>query len=176
MMNDTRAGNGHRAGPYVLAPGEVRRDPASVPSVKAGSRDTAGSLAVFEDIMTPWASGPPLHLHTREDEGLYVIEGALLVQIGEDRHELAAGAFAWIPRDTPHTFANAAGAATRVLAVAVPGGIEGLFAEQGEYFARLSGPPDLDELGRIGARYGSRLLGAPITAAARLPASQPGSG
>ena len=48
--------------------------------------------------------------------------------------------------------------------ISVPGGLEGLFAEQSEYFARLRGAPDLAELGRIGARYGGRLLGPPITA------------
>jgi quercetin dioxygenase-like cupin family protein len=163
-MDATQEANGHRAGPYVLAPGEIRRNPLSMPGVKADSLDTAGLLAVFEGTMAPWAPGPPLHLHTREDEALYVVEGTLLVQIGEDRRELTAGAFAWIPRDTPHTFANAAGTAVRAVNISVPGGLEGMFAEQGEYFAHLRGAPDLAELGRIGARYGGRLLGPPITA------------
>jgi mannose-6-phosphate isomerase-like protein (cupin superfamily) len=163
-MDAAQEANGHRAGPYLLAPGEVRGNPRSDPAVKAGSRDTAGLLAVWEGTMAPWAAGPPLHLHTREDEALYVVEGTLLVQIGEERHELTAGAFAWIPRDTPHAFANAAGIAARVMGLAVPGGIEGLFAEQSEYFAHLRGAPDPAELGRIGARYGGRLLGPPITA------------
>lgn len=171
-MGDATQHGGHRAEAYLLAPGEVRRNPASHPPVKADSADTAGLLAVFEDAMAPWAAGPPLHLHTREDEALYVLEGAVLLQIGEERHELAAGAFAWIPRDTPHTFANASGTAARVLALTVPGGIEGLFAEQGAYFAQLRGAPNLAELSRIGARYGSRLLGAPITAAG-APIPQP---
>jgi mannose-6-phosphate isomerase-like protein (cupin superfamily) len=164
-MDATQEANGHRAGPYVLAPGEVRRNPLSAPSVKAGSGDTAGLLAVWEGTLAPWEPGPPLHLHTSEDEALYVVEGSLLVQIGEERHELTAGAFAWIPRDTPHAFANAAGVAARVMGLAVPGGIEGLFAEQSEYFAHLRGAPDLAELGRIGARYGGRLLGPPISLA-----------
>jgi quercetin dioxygenase-like cupin family protein len=163
-MDASQEANGHRAGPYVLAPGEIRRNPLSMPGVKADSRDTAGLLAVFEGTMAPWSPGPPLHLHTREDEALYVVEGTLLVQIGEDRRELTAGAFAWIPRDTPHTFANAAGTAVRAVNISVPGGLEGMFAEQGEYFAHLRGAPDLAELGRIGARYGGRLLGPPITA------------
>lgn len=168
-MTTTPEANGHRAGPYLLAPGEVRRYPLSVPGVKADSHDTAGLLAVFEGTLAPWEPGPPLHLHTREDEVLYVLEGALLVQIGEERHELSAGAFAWIPRDTPHTFANATGTAARALNLAVPGGLERLFAEQGEYFAHLRGAPDPAELGRIGARYGARLLGAPITAPGQPP-------
>jgi len=163
-MDATQGGNGHRAGPYLLAPGEIRRNPRSAPSVKADSHDTAGLLAVFEGTLAPGEPGPPLHLHTREDEALYVLEGTLLVQIGEDRHELTAGAFAWMPRNTPHTFANAAGTVVRALNITVPGGLEGLFAEQGEYFAHLRGAPDPAELSRMGARYGGRLLGPPITA------------
>jgi mannose-6-phosphate isomerase-like protein (cupin superfamily) len=112
----------------------------------------------------PGPPAPPLHLHTREDEMLYVLEGTLLVQIGGERHELGAGGFVWIPRNTPHTFANAAATPLRGLTLAVPGGLEELLAEQGEYVAQLRGAPDPAELGRIGARHGSRLLGAPITA------------
>jgi|HubBroStandDraft_6_1064221.scaffolds.fasta_scaffold1016640_2 hypothetical protein len=95
---------------------------------------------------------------------LCVLEGTLLVQIGGERHELGAGGFVWIPRNTPHTFANAAATPLRGLTLAVPGGLEELLAEQGEYVAQLRGAPDPAELGRIGARHGSRLLGAPITA------------
>jgi quercetin dioxygenase-like cupin family protein len=163
-MDATREATGHRAGPYLLALGEIRRNPLSVPAVKADSSDTAGLLAVCEGTLAPWESGPPMHLHTRQDEALYVVEGTLLVQIGEDRHELPAGTFAWIPRDTPHTFANAGNTTVRAINVSVPGGLEGLFAEQGEYFAHLRGAPDPAELSRMGARYGSRLLGAPIAA------------
>jgi mannose-6-phosphate isomerase-like protein (cupin superfamily) len=151
--------------PYLLTPGEARRNPASVPTVKADSADTGGLLAIFEDTLAPWASGPPLHAHGREDEALYVVAGTLLVQVGDEQREMPEGAFAWLPRGTPHTFANASGAPARVLGVAVPGGIEGLFKEQGEYFATLRGAPNPAELASIGARYGSRLLGAPITAA-----------
>jgi hypothetical protein len=69
-METMPAADGNRAGSYVLAPGEVRRNPTSVPAIKADSRDSAGSLAVSENTVAPWAAGPPLHLHTREDEAL----------------------------------------------------------------------------------------------------------
>jgi len=167
-MDATQNANGDRAGPYLLPPGEVRRHltswPGATTGVRAGSRDTAGLLAVLEGTLAPWAPGPPLHLHTSDDEMLYVLEGTLLVQIGEERHELGAGGFAWIPRNTPHTFANAAGTPLRGLTLAVPGGLEELLAEQGEYLGQLRGAPNPAELGRIGARHGSRLLGAPVTA------------
>lgn len=150
--------------PYLLMPGEVRRSPRSMPALKATAEDTGGLVAVFEDTLAPRTAGPPLHAHSREDEALYVVEGEVLLQLGDSCHRLPAGAFAWIPRGTTHTFANGGEGPARLFGFATPAGIEGLFVEQGEYFAALCGAPQLDELARIGARYGSELLGAPITA------------
>jgi mannose-6-phosphate isomerase-like protein (cupin superfamily) len=151
-----------RSQAYVLAPGEVRRNPTVSPGVKADSTDTAGLLGAFEDTLEPWQSGPPLHLHAGMDEAFYVLEGALVVKFGEEQREVTAGSFVWIPRGTPHAFANASGSATRLLSVVVPGGIEDFFVQRQQYFDQLQGPPDLAVLGRIGAHHGSRLLGPPI--------------
>jgi hypothetical protein len=57
--------------------------------------------------------------------------------------------------------------------IAVPGGIEELFAEQAAYFARLQGPPDLAELAAIGARHRGRLLGPPISVDTGAAANRP---
>jgi hypothetical protein len=96
-----------------------------------------------------------------------VAEGHLLIQIGEDRHELGPGCFAWLPRQIPHAFANVSAGPVRLLGIAVPGGIEELFAEQSAYFARLQGPPDPAELAAIGARHRGRVVGPPISADAQ---------
>jgi len=151
-----------RSQAYVLAPAEVRRNPTVQPLTKADSTDTAGLLGVFEDTLAPWQPGPPLHLHAEMDEAFYVLEGVLLVKLGEDQHEVASGSFVWIPRGTPHAFANASAGVTRLLGLAVPGGIEEFFAERQQYFDQLDGPPDLAILGKLGAHHGSRLLGPPI--------------
>ena len=156
-----------RAPAYVLAPGEIRRNAGVWPATKADSTDTAGLLGVFEDTLQPWQSGPPLHLHTNQDEAFYVLDGTLVVQLGDEQREVGSGSFVWIPRGTPHAFANASGTPTRLLGLATPGGIERFFAEQGAYLAQLQGAsPDLAVLGSIGARYGSQLLGPRIEVAA----------
>ena len=56
--------------------------------------------------LAPRSSGPGLHVHTREDEAIYVIEGVLTVRQGEKTHEAGAGTLVWLPRNEPHTFAN----------------------------------------------------------------------
>jgi quercetin dioxygenase-like cupin family protein len=152
-----------RADPYVLAPGEVRRDPGSLPGIKAGSLDTGGLVTVYEGTLEPWASGPGLHEHSREDEAIYVLDGVLLVQIGEERREVLAGSFVWMPRGTPHTFANAGPNPLRLLGFAVPSGIEEFFVEQGAHFSQRGGDSDPDEFARMATRYGARMLGAPIS-------------
>ena len=154
------------AAPYVLTPDQARSHPGTFPPVKAGAADTGGLLTVSEGVLGPGTPGPPLHLHEDTDECWYVVEGSLLIQIGEDRHELGPGCFAWAPRQVPHAFANVSASPVRLLGIAVPGGIEELFAEQTAYFARLQGPPDPAELAAIGARHRARAVGPPISAEA----------
>jgi mannose-6-phosphate isomerase-like protein (cupin superfamily) len=156
-----------RAAPYVLTPDQARSDRGTFPPVKAGAADTGGLLTVSAGIVPPGAPGPPLHIHEDTDECFYVAEGHLLIQIGEDRHELGPGCFAWLPRQIPHAFANVSAGPVRLLGIAVPGGIEELFAEQSAYFARLQGPPDPAELAAIGARHRGRVVGPPISADAQ---------
>jgi mannose-6-phosphate isomerase-like protein (cupin superfamily) len=155
---------GNTATPYVLAEGQERSHPGTWPTIKAGAADTNGAITVVEDVLGPWASGPPLHAHDASDECLYVVDGSLLVQVGEERHQLDAGSFVWIPRHTPHTFANAGPDPLRLFGVSTPGGIEEFFAAQSSYLASVQGPPDRAEMARLAADWG-QVLGPPISAA-----------
>ncbi len=154
---------------YVLAAGQERSHFGTWPTIKAGAADTGGALTVVEDVLDPWASGPPLHAHDGVDECFYVAAGTLLVQIGEDQHTLEAGSFAWIPRRTPHTFANGGPRPLRLVGVTTPGGLETFFAAQSAYLASLDGPPEPAELAGLAAGWG-RWLGPPISVA---PAPSP---
>jgi mannose-6-phosphate isomerase-like protein (cupin superfamily) len=152
------------AAPYVLRAGEERSHPGTFPTIKADAADTGGAMTAMEGVLAPWASGPPLHVHSREDECLYVIDGSVLVQIGDAMHTLEAGSFAWMPRGVPHAFANAGSTPARMFGVTLPGGIEEMFAAQSDYLASVDGAPDLAELARLCAAWGL-VLGPPIRAA-----------
>lgn len=67
-MTNAASATNERAQAHVLAPGEVRRNPAAWPGIKADASDTAGLLSAFEDTLQPWQSGPLLHSHADEDE------------------------------------------------------------------------------------------------------------
>ena len=99
-----------RAAPYVLAADQARSHPGSVPAIKAGKADTGGLFTFCEEVMPARTRGPALHVHHGDDEFLYVIDGRLLVQAGEQRHDLGPGCFAWLPRQVPHAFANVSAA------------------------------------------------------------------
>jgi mannose-6-phosphate isomerase-like protein (cupin superfamily) len=153
------------AGPYVLAAGQGRSHSGTWPTVKAGAADTGRAMTAVEDTLAPRASGPSLHAHDSTDECLYVAAGQLLLPIGQERHRLDAGSFAWLPRRTPHTFANAGAVPARVFGVTVPGGIEEFFAARSAYLASVAGPPDEAELARLAAAWRSP-VGPPLSARA----------
>src|SRR6201987_5776702 len=55
--------------------------------------DTDGKYALWEAIVTP-GGGPPPHVHSREEEGFYVLEGEIPFTIGDKRLVASAGMFA----------------------------------------------------------------------------------
>ncbi len=102
-------------------------------SALAEGEDTGGRLTVYE-ILFPPDSGPPLHVHEREDEFFYVLEGRLSVWMGEEELEAPAGSLVFQPRGIPHTFKSSSEGA-RVLLLVTPSGFE-------NYFRALSRPAE----------------------------------
>jgi quercetin dioxygenase-like cupin family protein len=90
--------------------------------VKAGSATTAGRLTMIEHLGTR-GLGSPLHVHCREDEWFYVIEGELTLWVGGRTISARAGSFVYGPRGIPHTFVVASERA-RFLLVTEPGGLD----------------------------------------------------
>ena len=128
-----------RAAPYVLAAGETRRDDAILP-FKALASDTGGLLSVCEFTLGGWETGPVLHRHDTVDEAFYVVAGRLEAQLDDQRVQVAAGGFLWVPRGTAHTFANAGPDPVQVLALALPGGVGGAVRRAGGLSRRGPGP------------------------------------
>ena len=151
-----------RAAPYVLGPEESRRSvtyPGGRALVRAGKADAAGKVSVIEIVADK--GGPPVHVHDNHDEMCLVLSGTLLVQLDDERSELAAGGFAWIPLGVALSFANPSDEPVRALSIHVPGGFEGLLEEQAEYAETLSAgsAPDMAKLAVIAAKYDTRPTG-----------------
>ena len=116
-----------------------------------------------EARLPPRTAGPGLHVHSREDEAVFVISGVMTFVVGPQRFRAGEGELVWLPREVPHTFANLDDVPVWAFGVTTPAGLEGMFAEQAEYFSSLHGPPDPEMIREIGDRYGVRALGPGLT-------------
>ena len=140
---------GLRAGPMSVSVHEQRRV-----AVLIAGEGTGGRFALVETVEVRSAK-EPRHLHHREDETLYVLEGALSVWVGGGWVEAPAGTAVFLPRGVEHAFVVAT-AAARVLTILAPAGFEGFYREMdtaGEY------PPDVERLVATAARYGCEITG-----------------
>src|SRR5579863_9512174 len=83
------------------------------------------AIGITETVLRP-GEEPPLHVHSREDEWLYVLEGAVSFHVGAETHFGGASAFMSFPRGIPHTFSIETDSA-RILLINTPGGFERMF-------------------------------------------------
>jgi mannose-6-phosphate isomerase-like protein (cupin superfamily) len=100
-------------------------------AIKLFAADTSGRLGVVEHEV-PRDAGPPPHIHRREDELLYVLDGTFAVVLGDAARPLAAGrgTLIHVPAGTLHT-TRCTSARGRLLSVYTPGGGEAFFREAG---------------------------------------------
>ena len=134
-------------------------------TVKALGSDTVGAYSLLE-ITAPAGGGPPLHIHTKEDEAVYIIEGEITYQIGDRSIKANAGAFVLMRKGIPHTFRVET--AAKALVILSPPGFENYFIEGGRSAEAKTLPPppheptDFERLRAIAAKYGNNVLGPPL--------------
>jgi len=125
----------------------------------ATGEDTNGKYALWEAIVPP-GGGPPPHVHSREEEGFYVLEGEITFRVGEERIVASAGMFANMPVGTPHSFKNESSKPAKMLISLAPAGLEKMFFEFGVPLpegATTALPPtkeEIEKLLEIAPRYG----------------------
>ena len=125
----------------------------------ATGEDTGGRYALWEAVVPP-GGGPPPHVHSREQEGFYVLEGEITFTVGDQRLVATAGTFASLPVGTPHSFKNEGGRPARMLISVAPAGLEKMFFEVGVPLAEgaMTAPPptkeEIEKLLAIAPKYG----------------------
>lgn len=110
---------------------------------KVTGKQTNGSFTVVEQIIQP-QSGPPPHVHHREDEAFYVLEGKFLFLSGDKSSIFEGGSFVYIPKGTLHTFKNIDEQPGRLMVIITPAGLEDFFYAIGTPAANLAAPPAFD--------------------------------
>jgi quercetin dioxygenase-like cupin family protein len=112
----------------------------SLMKIKARGEDTGGALGLVDGSFYK-GFGPPLHVHNREDEALYVLEGQIRFRQGDDEFVASPGTWVWGPRGVPHAF-KVESESARALVLVSPGGFERMFEEGGVPAGESAEPPE----------------------------------
>jgi mannose-6-phosphate isomerase-like protein (cupin superfamily) len=151
------------AGAFMVAAneGEALPGPAGgLTTVKARTEATNGTVTALESVVAS-GQGPPLHVHLREDEMYYVLNGHLRFEAGTKLFDAQTGAFVFIPRRTPHCFRNVGTGSAKLLVMFTPAGMERYFDD----VASLPpGSRDPDALRSMAHRSWMEILGPPLAA------------
>jgi quercetin dioxygenase-like cupin family protein len=125
--------------------------------------DTNGKYAMFEAVVPP-GGGPPPHVHSREEEGFYILEGEITFTINSEKTVAKPGTFANMPVGTPHSFKNESDRPAKMLISVAPAGLEKMFFEVSVPLAEgatTALPPtneEIEKLLEIAPRYGIEIM------------------
>ena len=134
-------------------------------TIRARAEDTGGALGLVEGSFYQ-GFGPPLHVHSREEEAFYVLEGEIRFRQGEEELLGGPGAWVWLPRGIPHAF-RVESERARALVLVTPGGFERMFEEGGVPVADSAEPPALEydpqAAAAIAERFGFEVVGPQLS-------------
>jgi quercetin dioxygenase-like cupin family protein len=113
--------------------------------------ETDGAYFAMEALVPP-GGGPPPHMHTREDETFYLVDGEIEFVLGEDTVTAGPGDFVNVPRGIVHCFRNVGTETARMVLTFTPAGMERFFEETLE--PAPNDPVDVpDNVAEVAARY-----------------------
>ena len=153
---------------YVLGPeeGDARWYMGCLFDWKAVGEQTGGWFSMVETTIRKGVE-PPLHVHSREEEAFYVLEGEIDFQVGDQIQTATPGSFVFAPRGIPHTFALRTDVA-RALILLAPAGLEHTFLQFSEparerTLQREPLPePDLERMEATDRDFGITYVGPPL--------------
>ena len=108
----------------------------------ATGKETQGQFALIESVARK-GNAPPRHIHQREDETFYVLEGEITVSVGGRTIKATPGTMVFLPRDMAHSFAIES-EHLRMLILLAPAGLEEWFKEFSVPAPALTLPPPTD--------------------------------
>ena len=128
--------------------------------VKASAAET-GAMYTLLEITAPAGLETPLHVHYRDDEGFYVLEGSVSIEVGDQTVELGPGEHAFGPRNIPHRFTVGPDGA-HMIWVLTPGGFDEFVADVSVQADTPTVPPanvlPPEDTAEIVLRHGMELL------------------
>ena len=103
-------------------------------------KDNDGAFSLLEATLVP-GNEPPPHVHSREDELFYVLEGEFDVYVGEEAFNVTMSECIFLPKFRPHAFVIRS-PRLRVLIVYTPGGLEEAFSKMSSPVQNLDPPTE----------------------------------
>ena len=127
--------------------------------VHASSQTTNSAFGLVEHLAAQPGFASPLHVHHRQDEAFYIIEGEAAFILDGKWQRAGAGAYVFGPRDIPHGFKIIGDKPARLLILAAPSGFERFVLELATPLNEPPAPPDIEKLVPTAATYGIQILG-----------------
>jgi quercetin dioxygenase-like cupin family protein len=143
--------------PVVVLPnsGEQLNIAGSQTFHKVKSSATNSTFSVMEFVTLP-AKGVALHVHEREDELVYLLEGEIEVTLGNQKMKAVPGVMALLPRGIPHGFTNIGNKPSRLLDTILPGQFDNYFVELAALYA--VGDPSEEQIEALSRKYRIKYL------------------
>jgi mannose-6-phosphate isomerase-like protein (cupin superfamily) len=127
--------------------------------LRATAGTTNGAFGLIEHPMMPPGFGSPYHVHHREDEWFYVLQGRVAFVCDGKWLTAGPGDFVFGPRKIPHGFKVTGTTPAQMLVLVSPGGFERFIKDLSEPAGTAPSPPDLAKLVAVAAGYGVDILG-----------------
>lgn len=162
MTDDTSKAQALKPVAVPTDEGEARWWFGSLAVIKATAADTGGQMTIVEITEAPGTEAP-LHVHHREDEGFWILEGDVTFEVGDTTIEAHTGDYVFGPRDIPHRY-TVGDAGCRMLFIFTPGGFEDVVIGMSEPAGSRTLPPpseeepDWERIAAVAKEHGAELL------------------
>jgi quercetin dioxygenase-like cupin family protein len=148
-------------GPAVWAVGSLFQQLAS-------KAETGGPFGLTL-VTQRHGSASPKHVHTREAEAFYLLDGNLTYQADDQTYQLGPESFIYLPPGVAHAF-RVTSSTAKFLVINAPGGLIDIYDEVGRPAGnRVLPPPDEQQLHAdverwlaAAPRYGIEVVGPPL--------------
>lgn len=125
--------------------------------IKVSAKDTGGNLSIFE-YTGKVKGGPPLHVHEKQDEIFFIVEGTFTFKVGDAIHHLSQGDTIFLPRKVPHTFAQSSGQGKMYFMFQPSGKMEDFFRK----LSAFKGEPSPEEGAALFLAHEMNVVGPPL--------------
>lgn len=126
------------------------------------AEETGGAYTVIESTVPP-GGGPPPHIHTREEEGFWIVAGELELMLDGEISTAGPGTYIHLPKNVVHTFRTISDVPATFLTILVPAGLEAFFEDLGIPSTDVANmppiqPETIERLMSLAPEYGLQIV------------------